>query len=197
MFRKRRPERAGTTARKQGRNAEAPGSIDNEPSGSVDGFLKLSGLALAVVCALLPWAAYMQNSASTGTPAADAGKVRDPLDRSNQRSRFGTRDRLIPAQEVARLGLDPTPTGTTSLVGGAAAGGAGEEDPKDQPFPARPEFLLRDVVGGMGMVEDQTGFWFVERGSLLPDSSHVVEIAKLNGLWQITTSDGRIIRQTP
>lgn len=168
-----------------------------DTSRSVDRFLKLSGLALAVVCGLLPWAAYRQNAASMKTMAANDTKIHDPLDRSHQHTILGSRGIFGDQAKVADLPVDPNPTGTTSITGDIANGRPKAEPPAKQPFPARPEFLLRDVVGGMGMIEDQTGFWFVEKGSLLPDASRVVSITSRKGLWQITTDTGRVIRQTP
>ncbi len=41
------------------------------------------------------------------------------------------------------------------------------EEASKQPFPDKPAFLVREVVGGLVMIEDETGYWFVEEGSRL------------------------------
>lgn len=167
-----------------------------DPSRSVDRFLKLSGLALAVVCALLPLAAHMQYTRNARLAAAGTGKtIRDPLDRSGQKTVMPKVANAGSPADLAAPGIDPATTGTATQD--AAAGQGKTQEPARQPFPPKPRFLLRDVVGGMGMIEDQTGFWFVEKGSLLPDSSRVADIAERDGIWQITTDKGGVIRQTP
>lgn len=167
---------------------------DDEASRSVDRFLKLAGLALAVVSGLLPWAAY-ERSTSAQHVAVSGQTIKDPLDRSHQHTfLFGNSSRHS-ATHLADVSVDPSPTGALT-TGDTGSGRPRAEPPGKQPFPARPEFLLRDVVNGMGMIEDQTGFWFVEKGSLLPDASHVAAITNHDGVWEITTDTGRTIRQT-
>lgn len=184
-------------AQMAGRELDLQRLMTADPSRSVDRFLKLSGLALAVVCALLPLAAHMQYTRNARLAAAGPGKtIRDPLDRSGQKTVMPKVANAGPGADLTAPGIDPATTGTATQDD--AAGGQGKpEDPARQPFPPKPRFLLRDVVGGMGMIEDQTGFWFVEKGSLLPDSSRVADIAERDGIWQITTDKGGVIRQTP
>lgn len=196
MFWKSRQKKAAAEAGPA--DQSGPGVTDAEGAArSVDSFLKLSGLVLAVASGLLPLAAYVQNARTTHVAATDGKTIRDPLDRSHQRTMFGARKDQGADSRTATLSVDPNFTGTTQAAGSPDAARPTAEDPRSQPFPARPQFLLRDVVGGMGMIEDQTGFWFVEKGSLLPDASHVAAITNRDGLWQITTDAGRVIRQTP
>ena len=48
------------------------------------------------------------------------------------------------------------------------------------------------------MIEDESGYWFVEKGSPLPDGSTLVAIERGNdpGSWSIKTSDGDVISRT-
>jgi len=166
-----------------------------DPGRSIDRFLKLSGAALAAVCALLPLAAHMQYTHNERAAAGTGSTIRDPLDRSRQKTVMTKPGNRGLGDDLAALGVDPSTTATATQD--AAAGPGKAADPVRQPFPAKSRFLLRDVVGGMGMIEDQSGFWFVEKGSLLPDSSRVADIAEHDGIWQITTDKGGVIRQTP
>ena len=72
------------------------------------------------------------------------------------------------------------------------------DDAIKQPFPGKPAFLLREVVGGLVMIEDDAGYWFVEKGSTLPDGSKLIAIEHGSGAdsWQIKTSDGDVITRT-
>jgi hypothetical protein len=168
---------------------------DADPGRSVDRFLKLSGVVLALVCGLLPWAAYIQNSRTTQVAAASGNAIRDPLDRSHQHTIGLGAGTPGDDADLAALGVDPATTATTSAVG-ATGEQPKPEDASKQPFPAQPQFLLREVVGDMGMIEDRSGFWFVRKGSLLPDASHVAAISQSDGVWEITTDKGRVVRQT-
>ncbi|UXN66627.1 hypothetical protein N8E89_18490 (plasmid) [Phyllobacterium sp. A18/5-2] len=87
-------------------------------------------------------------------------------------------------------------TATTSELTSARL--AGIEEASKQPFPRKAVFLVREVVGGLVMIEDESGYWFVEKGSPLPDGSTLVAIERGNdpGSWSIKTSDGDVINRT-
>lgn len=44
------------------------------------------------------------------------------------------------------------------------------------------------------MIEDDTGLWIVQRGSVLPDSSTVSSIEQRNGKWVMLTSTNQVIQ---
>lgn len=166
---------------------------------SVDSYLKAAGVALAAGCAVLPFVMYfdtLQTTLSRSSPSES--EVRDPLDRSKQKVFLTGRNKAFERPEADKTReIDPIRTATTARVASPEEA-AERERAKDQPYPDVPVYLLREVVGGLAMIEDDTGYWFVEKGSHLPDGTTVEKITKSasNGIWQITTSAGDIISLT-
>ncbi|RCS24071.1 hypothetical protein DUT91_11995 [Phyllobacterium salinisoli] len=165
----------------------------------MDSYLKAAGVALAAGCAMLPFVVYLDRVEPPQQNAAPKN-VRDPLDRSKQ-TVFRRMNPFAPSETVAaKPELDPNPTGATMSNGKGQprAAGAEEASPDKQPFPGKPVFLLREVVGGMAMIEDGAGYWFVEKGSLLPDGSTLTALSRSDGAgtWQLKTSTGDVIEQT-
>lgn len=168
-----------------------------KPHSKIDRYLKISALSLAVGSAMLPFITYLQRVDLGPDKKADS-KIIDPLDRSDQKTvrRFPS---FRPNEDVAPNGnVDKMMTGSIMSNGkglpGTSNGQGGDGDSGGQPLP-KPVFALREVVGGMAMIEDTTGYWFVEKGSLLPDGSRLVSISKRQGSgpWQLTTSGGDVI----
>ncbi|APX68167.1 hypothetical protein J8E27_14885 [Brucella sp. 458] len=166
-----------------------------KPLSKGDRYLMIAVIALAAGSALLPIVTYLQRVDFNPANKAER-KIIDPLDRSAQKAvrrfpSFRPSEQVAPASEV-----DKTMTGSVMSNGkGLPGAGKGEGeigDGREQPFP-KPVFALRDVVGGMAMIEDASGYWFVEKGSLLPDGSRLVSIGRSAGTWQLTTSSGDII----
>ena len=63
-----------------------------------------------------------------------------------------------------------------------------------QPFPAAAsEFEMVHVANGRAMIQDDTGLWIVQRGSVLPDSSRVSSIEQRAGKWVIVTTTDKVI----
>jgi len=169
-----------------------------KPQSKVDRYLKIAAIALAAGSAMLPFITYLQR-ADLGAPEKAERKIIDPLDRSEQKTvrRFPS---FRPSEQVApNADVDDTMTGSVMSNGkglpGTGAGGDGEGG-EGQAMP-KPVFALREVVGGMAMIEDTSGYWFVEKGSLLPDGSRLVSIGRGAGTWQLTTSSGDVIQKTP
>ena len=169
-----------------------------KPQSKVDRYLKIAAITLAAGSAMLPFITYLQR-ADLGAPETAERKIIDPLDRSEQKTvrRFPS---FRPSEQVApNADVDDTMTGSVMSNGkglpGTGAGGDGEGG-EGQAMP-KPVFALREVVGGMAMIEDTSGYWFVEKGSLLPDGSRLVSIGRGAGTWQLTTSSGDVIQKTP
>lgn len=168
-----------------------------KPQSKIDYYLKVAALTLGVGCAMLPFITYLQRVDLSPGQKADS-KIVDPLDRTDQKTvrRFPS---FRPNEEVApNEGIDNMMTGSIMSNGkglpGTSNGQGGDGGSEGKPLP-KPVFALRDVVGGMAMIEDTTGYWFVEKGSLLPDGSHLVSIRRGpgSGNWQLTTSGGDVI----
>ncbi|GAA5665264.1 hypothetical protein NJB95_14705 [Brucella intermedia] len=170
-----------------------------KPQSKVDRYLKIAAITLAAGSAMLPFITYLQR-ADLGAPEKAERKIIDPLDRSEQKTvrRFPS---FRPSEQVApNADVDDTMTGSVMSNGkglpGTAAGGGDGNGGDGQAMP-KPVFALREVVGGMAMIEDTSGYWFVEKGSLLPDGSRLVSIGRGAGTWQLTTSSGDVIQKAP
>lgn len=166
-----------------------------KPQSKVDRYLKIAAITLAAGSAMLPFITYLQRAESGPSERAER-KIVDPLDRSRQKTvrrfpSFHPSDRAAPDADV-----DNTMTGAVMSNGkglpGAGTGGGDGNGGEGQAMP-RPVFALREVVGGMAMIEDSSGYWFVEKGSLLPDGSHLVSIGRGSGTWQLRTSSGGVV----
>ncbi|WP_246663655.1 hypothetical protein [Phyllobacterium endophyticum] len=177
--------------------AEASGITRLRDKG-FDGYLKSTGLLLAVGSFVLPFIMYYDVLDARPEPVSAGKKVNDPLDRSNQKVVRATNGRSGGTAPDNKPGeeLDPMTTATTAELKESRV--ARIDDAIKQPFPGKPAFLLREVVGGLVMIEDDAGYWFVEKGSTLPDGSKLIAIEHGSGAdsWQIKTSDGDVITRT-
>ena len=162
-----------------------------------DGYLKGAGFILATICAVLPFVMYYDILDARAKPQASGKEVRDPLNRSNQKVvREIHGKQVISKPPKAGEELDPMTTATTSEQTGDRL--ARIDEASKQPFPGKPVFLVREVIGGLVMIEDDSGYWFVEKGSALPDGSTLVAIEHGGDpdSWSIKTSDGDVISRT-
>lgn len=66
----------------------------------------------------------------------------------------------------------------------------GEGADLDQPMPGTAGFRLLHVANGRAMIEDQSGVYIVQQGSVLPDNSRLAAIEQRDGKWAIITSNG-------
>lgn len=161
-----------------------------------DGYLKGAGIVLATICAVLPFVMYYDILDARPKPLASGITVRDPLNRTNQKVVRETHGNRGSAQAQTGEGVDAMTTATTAELTGDRLKQI--EEASKQPFPGKPVFLLREVVGGLVMIEDESGYWFVEKGSPLPDGSTLVAIERGTdpGSFSIKTSDGDVITRT-
>lgn len=161
-----------------------------------DDYLKGAGLTLAAVCAILPFVMYYDILDARTEPQSTGKAVRDPLDRTNQKVVRETRAKQEAAAVLIADGIDPMTTATTAEQTSDRL--KKSDEAKSQPFPDKPVFLVREVVGGLVMIEDEAGYWFVEKGSMLPDGTTLVAIERGSepGSVSIKTSDGTVINRT-
>lgn len=161
-----------------------------------DGYLKSAGFMLAAVSFVLPFVMYYDILDARSTPMSSGKKVNDPLNRTNQKVVRETHGRNGASPGKPSEELDPMTTDTTADLKENRVSSI--EEASKQPFPGKPVFLLREIVGGLVMIEDDTGYWFVEKGATLPDGSKLVAIERGDGKdsWQIKTSDGDVISRT-
>ncbi|RCW82276.1 hypothetical protein [Phyllobacterium bourgognense] len=161
-----------------------------------DGYLKSVGFMLAVGSFVLPFVMYYDILDAQSTPMSSGKKVNDPLNRSNQKVVRETHGRNGASPGKPSAELDPMTTATTADLKEDRV--ASVDEASKQPFPGQPVFLLREIVGGLVMIEDDSGYWFVEKGATLPDGSKLVAIERGVGKdsWQIKTSEGDVISRT-
>ncbi|WP_427927964.1 flagellar protein [Agrobacterium cavarae] len=61
-----------------------------------------------------------------------------------------------------------------------------------QPFPGGVNFKLLHVSNGRALIEDKSGMFLVQIGSVLPDESKLISMTKVDGRWKIVTSAGEL-----
>lgn len=148
------------------------------------------GLTLGLICALFPWYIFfnqeqfgpraMKFSGSEVELAGDAAMATPLLPRGDGEVRI---------IGIPDLSIDYAPTGSLPRRFSAPTAPAAE-----QPFPddATP-FRILHVTAGRAMIEDDAGIWVVQRGSTLPDKSHVEKIEEQNGRWVVVTNAGKVL----
>jgi len=151
------------------------------------------GIALGLTCALFPWYIFF-NQEQFGIRAmkfsGSGTQVSGPLTLSPQAERVGA---PMSVEEVPVLQLDLFATGTLPKKGDDGT------DPEalsvtEQPFPVEEAvYRLVHVANGRAMIEDDTGVWVVQPGSMLPDNTRVAAIEQRGGSWVLVTTGDRVI----
>ena len=152
------------------------------------------GIGLGLGCAMFPWYIFF-NQEKFGIRAlqfSGGGEApQGPIYLGSQGERIGA---PISVDEIPPMKLDLFATGTTSSV---EEQGEQTQSVLEQPFPgASAEFSLVFVANGRAMISDDAGIFMVQRGSMLPDNSHVKGIEKRGGKWVLVTSADRVIEMT-
>lgn len=149
------------------------------------------GITLGLICALFPWYIFF-NQDDFGVRAmrfeGSEGES-GPILLGSQPQRIGA---PVAEVEIPPMELDLLATGTAT-----------KDDEEDehgtpgltaQPFPPLPvDFRLVHVANGRALIEDDSGLFVVQRGSLLPDSSRVESIEERDGHWKLVTDAGLVI----
>jgi hypothetical protein len=146
------------------------------------------GLTLGLICALFPWYIFL-NPDEFGVRAIKLlgnGEITltGPITLMPQPERFGAPSLT---QEIPPIDLDLLSTGTAKKEDDEEYS---PPDLSEQPFPAPAPvtFKLVHAANGRAMMEDDSGLFIVQRGSVLPDSSSVVSIEQRDGRWVLITS---------
>lgn len=152
--------------------------------GGTDWAVMLGGIGLATVCALFPWYIFLNQEEFGVRPLAFEGRPPDEGPAPAFLPELvGMR---IPQRMIELPPLDYSATGTVSA-----------EPPEalpEQPFPGDAnQFRVVHAANGRAMIEDEDGYWIVERGSSLPDGSRVSRIRNNQGKWEIVTTRDAVI----
>ncbi|TIR26833.1 MAG: hypothetical protein E5X34_04145 [Mesorhizobium sp.] len=165
--------------------AQFPRLADRSADRRSDFVIAALGITLGLICALFPWYIFF-NQEQFGVQTIKFG---------GSGSNSGREGGGVAAQRSGPLTAKDVPNPDIDLF----ATGTVEDDPApppaDQPFPAAAsEFKMVHVANGRAMIEDDTGLWVVQRGSILPDSSRVASIEQRGGKWVIVTSTDKVIQ---
>ena len=145
------------------------------------------GVTLGLICALFPWYIFF-NQEQFGVQAIRFGGSGTNSGREGG-GVVTSRSAPLTAKDLPNTSIDLLATGTVQDEATPA------QPPGDQPFPADvAKFRMVHVANGRAMIEDDTGLWIVQRGSILPDSSTVSSIEQRNGKWVMLTSTNQLIQ---
>ncbi|KFB09198.1 hypothetical protein [Nitratireductor basaltis] len=156
--------------------------------GTSDLAFAFGGLGLALTCALFPWYIFFNQEKFGIRPLQFEG--RNDLTAIKGEAPDLTGMRLPLSMDAP--GLDFLATGNVP------------DEPvvpaklSRQPFPGDAiTFRLVHAAHGRAMIEDDAGFWIVQRGSKLPDGSKVSSIERRGDEWVLVTSSNKEIPLTP
>lgn len=145
------------------------------------------GVTLGLICALFPWYIFF-NQEQFGVQAIKFGGTGTNSGREGG-GVVTSRSAPLTAKDLPNTSIDLLATGTVQDDATPA------QPAGDQPFPADvAKFRMVHVANGRAMIEDDTGLWIVQRGSILPDSSTVSSIEQRNGKWVMLTSTNQLIQ---
>jgi hypothetical protein len=171
---------SGTAAAPQAKAARKAGRLRE------DLFLGLFGIALGLGSAMFPWYVFF-NQEKFGVRAVTFDGVGETTSTGVSNTPQIVRipdDSDLPLSDLDQLSTGTTPKDETASL-------------LDQPFPTQDiPFQLVHVANGRAMIQDDTGLWVVQRGSVLPDMSRVASIEERGGAWVIVTSTDRVVSIT-
>lgn len=157
-----------------------------------DRALAAAGIVMAAAAAFFPWYVFF-NEDKFGIKVAAIDHTRD-LPHTGPRNVFS-----VSPMAMVNKNRNPSPqmlpgdqltTATVSKIGKEKPG---EIPAEEQPFPGSTGFRLLHVANGRAMIEDTSGMYMVQIGSILPDQSRLASLEQRNGKWVIVTSTGAVI----
>lgn len=150
------------------------------------------GVTLGLICALFPWYIFF-NPDEFGVRAmrfGGSGGGTEPIVLGAQPERVGA---PVAMQKIAPLELDLLATGTAT-ADPVEDDEAGTPGLKDQPFPPPViSFRVVQIANGRAMLEDDTGLFVVQPGSILPDRTRVQIIEERDGRPVLVTDAGAVL----
>ncbi|MCJ7997063.1 flagellar protein [Rhizobium cremeum] len=171
-----------------------PGAEENRTT-AFDRWLTGGIMAIAAAAAAFPWYVFF-NQDKFGVSVAGWESLRDlPQGRGRGGVAIGdpSEERLNAENRSdlpAGVNVDPLTTATVSRLGPE---GAGDGDSREtQPFPGGSDLRLLHVANGRALIEDKTGIFIVQIGSILPDNSRLAAFRQREGKWEIVTSTGAV-----
>lgn len=147
-------------------------------------------IGVAAAAAALPWYVFL-NPEKFGM----SGRGWEALMNVPQRSGGGG-DAVIPHGDDAVTASEPKDAIIDNVI--TATVPANDKDVTSdnpmtqQPFPGGVNFKLLHVSNGRALIEDKSGMFLVQIGSVLPDESKLLSMTKVDGRWKIVTSAGEL-----
>ncbi|MDQ0456982.1 flagellar protein [Rhizobium paknamense] len=168
-----------------------PAKAKSRQSVLTDRVLAATGVMLACSAAMFPWYVFF-NPEKFGLRVKPMDHTRD-LPETEARNVFSVSPLALVAREDHQQKvpdtLDPLATATVSETGRDVSNRKPMEE--QQPFPGN-AFRLLHVANGRALIEDSSGMFMVQIGSILPDNSRVATLEMRNGKWVIVTTTGQI-----
>lgn len=163
-----------------------------------DILLGMFGVALGLGSAFFPWYVFF-NQEKFGIRAVKLDSEIQSVGRLSSSTPQLTRI-ADPAEikEITSLELDRLPTGTTPRNERDDQATGSVPAIIEQPYPHQEvDFRVVHIENGRAMIEDESGLWVVQRGSMLPDMTTVTSIEQRDGAWVVITSGKRVLTLTP
>lgn len=157
-----------------------------------DKILAAGGIALAAAAAAFPWYVFF-NEEKFGIRIAGWEQLRDLPPGSAARRPFSVSPAATPDPENRAIMPDPIDQVVTATV--SSVGEEKKDAPQvreQQPLPGRSGFRLLHVANGRALIEDGSGMYMVQVGSILPDNSRLATVEQRDGKWVIITTGGEI-----
>lgn len=157
-----------------------------------DKALAAFGVLMAAAAAAFPWYVFF-NEEKFGIRIAGWEQLSDLPPGSAARRPFSVSPTATPAPEnrsFQPMPVDPVVTATVSKLGEVK-----DKAPllqERQPMPGSSGFRLLHVANGRALIEDDTGMYMVQVGSILPDDSRLATVEQRDGKWVIITSNGEV-----
>ncbi len=149
------------------------------------------GVTLGLICALFPWYIFF-NPEEFGVRAmkfGGSGGGTEPIMLGAQPGRIGA---PVASQDIPPMKLDLLATGTATKD--EEKDEEGTPGLTEQPFPTPViSFRLVQIANGRAKLGDDTGFFVVQPGSILPDNSRVATIEERDGRPVLVTDGGVVI----
>jgi hypothetical protein len=151
------------------------------------------GVTLGLICALFPWYIFF-NPDEFGVRAmkfGGSGAGTEPIILGARTDRIGA---PAESQDVPLLELDLRSTGSAVKEPESDTGAAVVPGPAEQPFPPPAiAFRVVEIANGRAMIEDDTGLFVVQPGSILPDGARVRTIEERDGRPVVVTDAGSVL----
>lgn len=164
------------------------------PSQALDRWLMGGILGVAAAAAAFPWYVFFNQEKFSvniagweslrNLPQGHGGGVAPVFPHEEQQN--AARDQDFPSLETT----DPVTTATVSALGTEAKEGALFRE--EQPIPGTGTFRLLHVANGRALIEDKSGIFLVQVGSVLPDNTRLATLRQRDGKWEIITSAGTV-----